>query len=161
MTRLLRSEYELQKISEHLFYEMAMLANTAQLLASGHLGESTLQNAVLESYSIHLRTLMDFLYADTPRRDDAVAEDFMPHGIEWSTRRPKLTEALVLARRRVGKEIAHLSYERINARSDSGPVMKSWPFLALAMDIRAAFKAFVSLSSKSKLDPQWKSHVET
>jgi len=153
MARTLRTAKELHDISEHLFYELAMLINTAQILATGALGDSTLNNAVLESLAIHTRVLMDFLYLDDPRNDDVVAQDFMSASTSWAAIRPALTASLTLARQRAGKETAHLTYARLAVTSQD----KHWPFVTLANDIKAAFDVFVPRVPEGNLHACWRS----
>ena len=70
---------KLQKASEHLHYEAWMLVSTAQALAGAQQGLDAAQirvNALLESFVIHARVLMDFMYDDKPWNDDVAAMSF-------------------------------------------------------------------------------------
>jgi hypothetical protein len=43
-------------------------------------------NLTLESFVIHARALLQFLYAETPRPDDVIAEDFFEDPSAWPAR---------------------------------------------------------------------------
>ncbi|HEY4213762.1 MAG TPA: hypothetical protein VGM84_19950 [Steroidobacteraceae bacterium] len=118
----------------HLAYEIGMLHGTADLLSLGqHAG--TAQNALLESFTVHARSLFDFLQAASPRDDDVIAEDFFQAPETWDQIRLQepIAAALKTARGRVNKEIAHLTYERLTVT----PEQKGWAHqeLRLAMDL--------------------------
>jgi len=110
-----------------------------------------LANAALEAFAIHVRVVLDFLYNDTPRNDDVIAQHFLPSTKQWSALRPSMSSELVLARARTGKEIAHLTY----ARLDVTPQTKPWPFAAIANDVSSAFSVFRSNAVKERLHEMW------
>lgn len=62
---------------EHLLYEAGMLNEvTGKLMNRHHEDDPIVQNALLESFGIHNRTLIDFLWLGRPMRDtDAIARD--------------------------------------------------------------------------------------
>lgn len=62
MARTKRNDDELRAASDHLYYEIQMLRSTMALLATGAFGESILSNALIESFTIHARALIHFLY---------------------------------------------------------------------------------------------------
>lgn len=132
-----------------------MLESLGRAMASGAMGQGPLANAVLEAFTIHVRGVMDFLYSDNPRPDDVVAQDFLPSTIDWQRVRVAPTSALKLARERAGKEVAHLTYERLNVTPDTKP----WPFLEIAQDISKAFGIFLQQVPKEKLDNKWRGGV--
>lgn len=151
MRRKKRSKDELRGASDCLHYEIWMLTTLARAQSTGIAGNSPLNNALLESFVIHVRVLLDFLYAERPRSDDVIAEDFLPCPDEWSSIRPPKTELLETIRRRVGKEAAHLTY----ARLDVTPETKGWEFLAIAEDISRAFNQFMQVVPKELLGSRW------
>jgi hypothetical protein len=77
-SRQTRSTAELRAVSNHLFYEIAMLRGSVLGLTSGLIGQGIIGNALLESFTIHARALLDFLYPENPWPDDVIAEDFFP-----------------------------------------------------------------------------------
>jgi hypothetical protein len=125
-----------------------MLESLARVLATGGLGRGTIANACLEAFTVHVRAVMDFLYAHAPYPDDVIAEDFVP---SWPANRPKCTEALAIAKARAGKEIAHLTYARLNVSREA----KAWPFLEIAADVSTAFTEFLRQTPTEKLHDCW------
>jgi hypothetical protein len=80
-----RTPDELRRVSEHLHYEVQMLLGSAQGLDSETKAEGTLHNALVESFAIHLRNMLDSLWPDKPKRksDWVIAADFfqlLPNG---------------------------------------------------------------------------------
>lgn len=138
--RTQRSKDELRKAADHLSYEIEMLDRMATALALGLAGDGPIKNAFLESFVIHARVLLQFLYDETPRPDDVIAEDFFKDPSAWRSSRPAMTALLSTVRRRVGKEAAHLTY----ARQVVNPEDKPWEFLSIARDLRQAMALFFS-----------------
>ncbi len=155
MARLQRTDPELQNASHHLHYEIWMLTSLANGIGSGIAGQGPIANALLESFVIHVRTLMDFLYNDSPQPDDVIAEDYFSSPDEWRKVRPELTELLKSSKRRAGKEVAHLTY----ARLDVTPETKPWAFIQIANELSAIINMFLQHVPKSKLGSQWKNNT--
>ena len=153
MPRQQRTIEELQKVSNHLHYEVWMLKSLAQALASGIAKEGWLPNALIESFGIHVRGVMDFLYDDTPKfEDDVVAQDFFPSASDWVNIRPQPSELLLTAKYRAGKEVVHLTYARLAVIPDTKP----WPFVALANEVTSVMEVFLKKVPKEKLGSQWR-----
>jgi hypothetical protein len=151
MPRTKRTTDELRAASDHLRYELEMLQATAGALASGAFGDSLAGNAFLESFTIHARALLSFLYAEDPWQDDVIAEDFFASPEEWTRIRPPRTPPLEKVHGRVGKEIAHLTY----GRQAVLPEMKEWSFLDIDRDVFEAAKVFIAAAPKSSLGSRW------
>lgn len=152
MARTIRKLEELQESSNHLFYEVWMFTSLANGLASGIAGQGPIANALLESFVIHVRAIMDFLYADRPQPDDVIAEDFFASPEQWTRIRPALSESLSQAKRRAGKEIAHLTY----ARLDVTPETKPWRFSEIANEITTVMDIFLKNVPKENLGSKWR-----
>mgnify|MGYP005836300855 CR=1 FL=1 len=150
-SRKVRTENKLQKASDHLYYEIWMLRILAHGLGTGIAGKGPLANALLESFVIHVRALMDFLYNDNPKSDDVIAEDYFENAEEWRKLRPVLSETLKQAKRRAGKEVAPLTYARLKVK----PETKPWPFVDIAKEIESVLNTFLKKVPKSKLGKQW------
>ena len=97
---------------EHLNYEIDMLRGTTELLKTGGTGNRILSNACIESFTIHARALMHFLYPVSERDSDVLAADFFDDAGYWLKNRPEEPKEFAKARDRVNKEIAHLTYDR-------------------------------------------------
>jgi hypothetical protein len=137
MPRRRRSTEELKATLEHLNYEVWMLKRTAEILNANkpNLADETsrvIHNALLESSMIHARSLIDSLYEENPSSSDVVADDFfdVPSDDYHSVRDP-MTDLLKTVPHRVGKEIAHLTYDRLG----KAPEQWTWPAMQIAVDI--------------------------
>jgi hypothetical protein len=75
---------------EHLGYEIERLRSTASELAQGGLSQPQ-ENGLVESWAIHLRILIEFLYRKVPRQDDVTAGDFFSNPAEWEDHRTPIT----------------------------------------------------------------------
>ena len=150
--RTTRTQAKLIDASDHLHYEISMFLALANGMASGVAGQGPLNNALLESFTIHARILLDFLYAAKPQRDDVIAEDFFPEPSAWYDSRLKKSDLLASVHRRVAKEVAHLTY----ARQEVTPDTKPWAFVQIANEVNAAFGAFLSIVPINHLGDKWK-----
>ena len=65
------TESDLRDAIDHLKYEMEMMKDVAILLSAGHQYSRIVGNALVESFVIHARALIMFLYY-APREDDDV-----------------------------------------------------------------------------------------
>jgi hypothetical protein len=153
---------DLRLLSEHLCYEVEMTYSLAAwMVAHRGEGDQLAANAVLESFTIHLRQLIDFFWPENPRRSgdapDALASDFFEEG-EWERLRPERPEILSEAiRKKVGWGVAHLTYGRARAK----PEDKEWAFVALAHALAPAVIAFVDNVEPRKLVPEEVERMKT
>ncbi len=152
MARKQRTSEVLCSASGHLHYEFIMFNSLAQAVMSDVLGQGPLHDAVLESFTLHARILLGFLYAEKPRLGDVIAEDYFDEPSQWLDKRPKMTETLSLIHKRVGKLVAHLTYDRLEVT----PEDKIWPVDRIIEDMDIAFAAFLEHVSKDRLSPEWK-----
>lgn len=155
-------EYLLDYSKEHLYYEFDMFLWAARLLGSGApRGASTredavrLNSALIETFVVHLRNVIEFLYKGTPAEDpphpyrgqprdtDVAAEDFCPAG-GWH---PTITQPLTDAHDRADKEVGHLTTWRLPA-SDQGKV---WDFTRLADALLPTMRLFVQTALPERL----------
>jgi len=151
MARTQRSEAELRAASDHLYYEIQMLRGTMTLLATGTIGQSLLSNALIESFTVHARVLIHFLYpSERPHPTDVLAEDFFNAG-DWVEKRPDEPEVFRAARGRVNKEIAHLTYDRQFVT----PELKGWNFVTLGNAILEIMQFFMGAIPKQLLGSRW------
>jgi hypothetical protein len=97
------------------------------------------RQALVDSMVIHARALIHFAYPEAPIfPDDILAQDFIP---DWDNKRPAWPVALDSWRRRVGTEVAHLSYKRLPL---SETEVSQWPlkeFLDLKVEMLQVFAA--------------------
>lgn len=128
-----------------------MLMLTARTMFSGVLGQGALNNATLESFVIHVRNLIYFLYATKPKQDHVVAHDYFDSPNEWANVRLQKSQDLQKGEIRSNKEVTHLSYERIKIT----PKMKQWTYVDIANEIAKGFNAFLENVDKAKLGKEW------
>lgn len=154
--RTQRSEQELRNASNDLYYEFWMFAKLAGGLASGILGESIINNALLESFTVHAKVIIDFLYSDGGSDNDVSAADFFANPGEWIRARPARTAMLkemeIDLRYRVAKEIGHLTYDR----HVDAPERKPWQFMRIAKEVNVALDVFLEMVPEQLLGPRWK-----
>lgn len=137
---------------EHLLYEAGMLYEvTVKLMNRHHKDDLIAENALLESFGIHSRNLIDFLWLDKPMKDtDAIASDYVG---EWKA--PAMSERLSKVKGRVGKEMVHLSYSRLDVSEDE----KGWQVLGIGPEITSAFGAFVTAVPSESVPEGWHEHA--
>ena len=102
--------------SEHLYYELEMVFFTAPLCVHYRepkdVDEQVIKNALLESFTIHVRVLKAFLFDPRGRLDDVIADDYVANPEEWRRARGPVPEILRHASERAGGEVAHLTTRR-------------------------------------------------
>ena len=157
--RTLLSESELTAYSgEHLRYEIQMFFATAQILSRMSLSdppsdlEIVANNAYTESFVIHLRNLIEFLYPKRSKKNSVVADDFFVNPMEWKRTRPKIPKSVDNARGRSHRELAHLTSDRLSVI----PSAKRWAFIDLATEIKCLLDTFANSASPARLDARIK-----
>jgi len=109
-----------------------------------------INNALIESFGIHVRSLLDFFYAKKKHKNDVLAEHFYSTPNEWIKLRPeKSDKELKKIKDRVNKEIAHLTYDRQKVKE------KSWPFSQILKDLNKVIDIFIESVPRNLLSDQW------
>jgi hypothetical protein len=108
--------------------------------------------AFLESWTIHARNLLDFFYSPQgpkkqPRTDDVIAEDFFDEPFCWINNRPSPSDRLQELAKRVGREIAHLTY----VRTDFGVTGPKWPSGRITNEFRQIIFKFCELVPSERI----------
>jgi hypothetical protein len=98
-------------LKKHLPYEIDMLRQTYRKLKQGPLPEWAVNNALIESFCIHARSLSDFFGNCRSKPDDFIAADFT----NTPATRFNIPAAL---RTKLNKEIFHLTGARKNIEAD-------------------------------------------
>ena len=126
--RKMRNQGELQSALTHFDYEVSMLSETARLLSDPNTANTPIENALLESFTVHARALIHFVFPSGLIHDeDVLAEDYFVHRATWDGVRGSVPVVLTDARSRIGTEIAHLSYARLRVL----PAAKGWNIKAI------------------------------
>ena len=148
MTRVILSEKELKEFAEeHLAYEVNMMIGAADVLSQPNNSQFVI-NTFLESFTIHLRALIYFIWEPSKvREDDAIAGDYFSSKEHWRKVRPDFPEELKPALSRTGKEIAHLTYTRMKVT----PETKGWNIGEMTEAMVRALKVFAVDADKNRI----------
>ena len=152
-----RGQQLLAEIQPHLEYEVQMLFGTAALLQNlphatlKHAKQRCIHYALLEAFVIHARALIDFLYTPpSAKPDDVLAEHFLVEELarcKWKKDHSTLPPLLDEARKRAGKELAHLSYVRASIAPDD----KNYAFAEIAQTILSELGEWIKLAPQDKV----------
>jgi hypothetical protein len=135
---------------EHLWYEVRMFFEVGPR-AEGYSSPMVefYDNAMLECFALHLRTLVDFFYPE----DAHVTEDDIVASFYYDTEHkpadfPSRSDLLKNAKDRANKHVAHLTKQRISGHSFD----KQWDTKPLMIEMARVIDAFLSSASQQKLD---------
>ncbi len=145
--------------AEHLMYEVETLVFVVLELGK-ELG-GMLTNALLESFVVHARCLSEFLWHDRREQNpkDAFASDFCRSG-EWEKARGPLPRAAledVRDRQRFGREVMHLTYQRIDGAGEE----KEWPCGEVLMEIATALEKLAEVALIDRLGARTQASLST
>ncbi len=146
-TRIAYTDQQLLDYSEeHLLYELHIFRWVAENLPPE---KGFLLSALLESFAIHLRNLIDFFYTQpsNARNDDLVAADFFDS--PGACNPGPIPKSLSDTRERANKEISHITYKRKSATDPTKP----WPVADLFNEIQSVAQRFAAGASSKKLHP--------
>jgi len=141
-----RENTELLTASSHLYYEFWMLGESLRKLSAVRDQQDV--NCALESFGIHARVLTDFLFKSSGSEDDILAIDYVDDPQSWGEYITTKKEIHDYLRKRVGKEIAHLTYTRLSIE----PEGKKWDCAKIHKMITELFLGFLSKVSDDKLE---------
>jgi hypothetical protein len=152
-----RTDKKLAAASEHLRYEIDMLYGSLgelETLERARVNDEapslSLKNALIESWTIHLRNLHEFFFRDRSDDSDMLAIDYF-HDLDWFSVRKG--HGLNLSTHRIPKEIVHLTWSRTKVTPDK----KQWDLGPITDRItREAVRPFVENVPKSRVHPDFK-----
>jgi len=116
---------------EHLKYEIDMFSALAKTLSLGSLtldmfGSIVVKNALLESFLLHERNIIDFLHGKKKRETDITYKDFLKNRTE-----PFIDKNLHDAmEENINKEILHLTEIRCEQEKTKWNVLNEYCFLS-------------------------------
>jgi hypothetical protein len=165
LSSAVKSEQQQEEIAPDVAYEWEMLSWTSEtlcretdgrvlseaaipfpaVLSYGTSPDAQEASAMLEPFLLHARNVREFLYCDSSRQDDVLAVHFFDKPSDWTAKRPTLGNYLESVRRRLNKAVAHLSYARLNYRSDEG-----WNVKQIKADLKKPWTAFKRALSPEK-----------
>jgi hypothetical protein len=145
---------------KHLPYEIDMLRQTYRKLVEGQVPDEVVGNALIESFCVHARSLLDFFESRPNKRDDDyVATDFTSIFV------PRINQSIdpfKTLRTKLNKEIFHLTGGRMSrmrrqTNSTCGPTEGNL-FVSLSRKLHGSSLAFLpilkrSLNATSRLSP--------
>ncbi|MDP3763132.1 MAG: hypothetical protein Q8Q92_00520 [bacterium] len=146
-TKNLSNQQLFEYFAEHVRYEVQMLLNATSGILQQLKVPQGLQHMPIESYAIHLRNLITFLYPSSSRDTDVCAKDFFKREEAWEKIRPELSEVLVKAKIRADKEVGHLT----TSRQSGTPKDKEWDVKNLTGELMPLFNLFCESADKVKL----------
>jgi hypothetical protein len=124
-------------------------ALTVRLTNRHHRDDAVVENALLHSFGIHARTLIDFLWMKEPKvATDVVADDYFDDG--WEP--PAQSELLSKVKNRVGMEMVHLSYNRLALPEEE----TGWRVIPIGLEILGAFAAFAAQVPDDRVPEGWR-----
>jgi hypothetical protein len=130
-----------------------MFQSLARILAGQGFGDGTISNALLEAFAVHARAILGFIYPPKdPHETDVLASHFFTDDAKWREVHPPRSDAMKEVHDRVGKEVAHLTYDRQKLLTDDA---KQWKFLEIEREIMAIIKIFVELAPRELLGSRW------
>ena len=171
---------ELISASNHLFYEVKQFDATSALLFARKSLEinhgmmdpkdkkhrifaiETTTNAFLESFLIHLRIILEFLFKKEAGKgkDDIISKYYMDE-TDWSKMITELEKILTGVdlddlKKRVNTEIVHLSFERNKKDTKT----KQWEYLKLRENVLKACLVFYKYANKELFSSTSKGYFE-
>lgn len=132
------SKKDLQKGLTTLRYESFMLKSLARSMSFGIAERRAIRNAVVESFLLHARVLIDFFYNDNPHKDDIVASHFFSPAGKWKAIRPKQPAILKQTKKHADKLLAHITYTRLRQTRET----KRWAYMRIAGELEEVLNAF-------------------
>lgn len=137
---------------EHVRYEIKILLNVTLAINKKLMVPIGLESTPVESFAIHLRNLITFLYPYKKRDNDVCATDFFLAKESWERVRPDLNSVLKVAKARADKEVGHLT----TLRQAGTPETKAWDVIKLSAEIMPIVKLFCDSADKVNLDLHFK-----
>jgi hypothetical protein len=154
------TEAERRDLSEHLQYDIwmtfglaAVMLNAPSTSPPNPVLDLLLSNALLESFLARARSVVEFLWHDRRKQEDALAADYFPPG-EWKRMRPARPQRLDrLVTAKVGWGAMHLTYPR--ARTTGNPQAKQWEPIRMCAALEPTLRLFIDKVDASQFEPQW------
>jgi hypothetical protein len=145
----MKTENELEEASFHVAYEIDMVRSGVLWLDKNQGRDVFLINSILESFLVHIRNVIYFLWTDKPNnKDDILAIHFFTRTKDWQSLRPSKTELLQETYSLTHKHVAHITYSR---RID--PKDREWKFVQIYRDITPAIQTFINHVPLNRLHP--------
>ena len=158
------TDAERHMLSEHLQYDIQMTFDLSDVLFSLFVGppatplDQVVRNALLESFLVRARSVVEFLWHDRRKQEDALAADYFPPG-DWKRMRPDRPQRLNrLVTQKVGWGAMHLTYPR--ARTTGNPQAKQWEPVRMCAALEPTARLFIDNVVAAQFDPHWFNDIE-
>lgn len=146
---------QLHAASNRLWYEYWMLRSTARLRAD----DPATALALAESFALHARNLLEFLYADADPDADAAgpvtAGDFL--GGRWRQLRPARPQLLIDVAAWARQTLAPLEHGSLTACAETA---RPWTLVDASFEIQKVMDPFISSAPRELLGSRWKIRYE-
>ena len=144
---------KLRKGSNRLWYEICMFNNLVNRIERGiPENDDVIWYALIESFAIHVRALYHFFYDKKGQPDDINAYNYFINDPNcWTNSRPPITEVLLNVKVKADKEIAHISFCRL----DITPEEKRWVIMPIYNDLILVIDKFKEKVPKELLGERW------
>lgn len=136
----------LKEASHHLYYEWWMLEESAKIAPRNQVEV----NAKIESFCLHARNLLEFLYDNGGDEDSFRAIDFFDNKSGYLSRIKAKYPVPHKILTRLNKELTHLTYSRIRG----SPPEKVWYFADVIHNIAGPVHEFLRMCPSELLDPE-------
>jgi len=136
----------------HLRYEIDMFRELLPILHDPP-PSLAIRNALIESFLLHTRILINFLYPSGSHTDDIVPTTFSSN---WSETRSSTPPSLKRVREQANKRLAHLTTLRYKVE----PSQRPWPLQTIVTDIGTALVRFAKQTPDDKLSPETRTSIE-
>jgi hypothetical protein len=147
------AENHIQYEYDMLFWSACVLAFLAPIGGQGHIGWVVF-NGLLNTFSIHARNLIQFLYANSMgkvKQSDVIIEYYV-NEVDLSNNLPVISKLLDEVIIKANKQVAHLTVERIEYE-DHG---KAWNFIEIANEILQIFSKVSEFIPDTKISKSLK-----
>lgn len=135
---------------EHLYYEIKMLFEAANLLTAMPASNQYVFCALLESFVLHTYNMLDFFYKPQIKPDDAKAYHYIKDFDGWKKALPAYESYFRLFNRRRNREVTHLSYKRMEVTGDT----KSWHVQETTQKMKTIVGIFMKFADGKLLHPK-------
>jgi hypothetical protein len=149
--KTVRSDAELAAASQHLAYEVEMLTAVASLLDGSAHSPTILRNALLESFTVHARALLQFFYPTNPHAGDVLSDHYFDDVILWRRTLGRQPKRLAQISERVATEIVHLTYTRLEVL----PEARNWSITEISKAILGLVATFRATAPPLRLAEPW------
>lgn len=148
ITSSLTNQELLEFAKEHIRYEIKMLNFTWNYLSKNNTSPLYLSNALIESFTLHTRILLEFLYPkEKIRKNDIVGYHYFNNQEEYYKYIPKRSIDIENMIQEISKMAAHLTTFRIENNKER----KRWNLIIIKQNFVSSLQVFLSNALPEKI----------